>query len=82
MLVAAADEAGAELLAAFEVETADVALDELEVGLQLASAPPKGLAQPGVYFWVEAGAIEVLTAYLARKLCTSSHWQPVKGLNP
>lgn len=70
MLVAAADEGRAELLAALEAETAEVALEEaeLEVGFQLKSTPPKGLAQPGVYFWVEAGTTEVFTAYFARKV--------------
>lgn len=85
LLVATAEEACTELLEAFEVTTADVAFEdeaELAVGRQLKSRPPKGLAHPGVYFWGDAGATEVFFAYLARKVCKSSHWHPFNGLKP
>lgn len=70
-------EGATDALEAFEVAEADVALEEtaleLEVGFQLTLAPPKGLAHPGVYFWVEGGATDALTAYLAKKVWTSAH---------
>lgn len=78
-------EAATEALEAFEVtmalaEATWVEALELVAGFQPTFAPPKGLAHPGVNFWVDVGA--VLTAYLARKSWTSVHRQPVIGCRP
>lgn len=61
LLSLALDEGAAEELTCAEDAT-------LVVGFQLASAPPNGLAQPGVKMALFAGFTEFFTAYLSRKV--------------